>query len=178
MHDAPLTIADFSAADLTAHLADLSRLLVSVVAAGASINFVLPYGEADAARFWEKKVLPRLEEGGIIMLVARQGDAIVGSVQLVIDTPPNQPHRADVAKLIVDPACRRQGIARRLMEALEARALAERRTLITLDTRTGDAAEPLYAGLGYTTVGTIPGYARDPFGSDRLDATTIMYKAL
>jgi ribosomal protein S18 acetylase RimI-like enzyme len=98
-------------------------------------------------------------------------------VQLSTDTPPNQLHRAEVTKLLIHPDFRRRGIARALMEELE--GLAERlgRSLITLDTRTGDSAEPLYASMGYVTAGVIPGYCRDAF-VDRLDATTIMYKAL
>jgi ribosomal protein S18 acetylase RimI-like enzyme len=98
-------------------------------------------------------------------------------VQLSTDTPPNQPHRAEVTKLLVHPDFRRRGIARALMAELEVRAAALKRTLITLDTRTGDSAEPLYASMGYKTVGTIPDFCVDPFG-ERLYPTTIMYKTL
>jgi hypothetical protein len=98
-------------------------------------------------------------------------------VQLDYNTPPNQPHRAEVTKLMVHPEARRGGIARALMAALEHRATALGRSLITLDTRTGDMAEPLYTSLGYQTVGVIPGYCRDTI-EDRYDPTTIMYKTL
>jgi ribosomal protein S18 acetylase RimI-like enzyme len=98
-------------------------------------------------------------------------------VQLDFDTPPNQPHRAEVRKLLVRPDFRRQGIGRTLMAEVEKRAAELKRNLLTLDTRTGDSAEPLYASLGYRTVGIIPGYCLDPFNT-KLDSTTVMYKAL
>jgi ribosomal protein S18 acetylase RimI-like enzyme len=92
--------------------------------------------------------------------------------------PANQPHRAEVSKLLVHPEYRRRGLARRMMLELEGRAGKFRKTLLTLDTRTGDAAEPLYASLGFQTTGIIPGYCLDPDATGRLDATTIMYKQL
>jgi ribosomal protein S18 acetylase RimI-like enzyme len=112
-----------------------------------------------------------------LLLVARQGNRIAGSVQLDSDTPPNQPHRAEVRKLLVHPDFRRHGLARALMAEVERLAGRLGRSLITLDTRTGDKAEPLYASLGYKTAGIIPGYCLNPF-EDRLDSTTVMYKAL
>jgi GNAT superfamily N-acetyltransferase len=90
---------------------------------------------------------------------------------------PNQPHRAEVKKLLVHPDARRRGIARALMLALEDVAAAEGRTLLTLDTRTGDSAEPLYLSLGYHAAGVIPRYARGPH-SPELESTTFLYKEL
>ena len=111
------------------------------------------------------------------LFAAERDGRIVGTVQLDRDTPPNGRHRAEVTKLLVHPDHRRQGIGGALMDALEARALEQGRTLLTLDTRSGDAAEPLYRGRGYLAVGQIPDYCRDPF--DRgLDPTTILYKRL
>ncbi len=170
-------IAIVSADDLARHVAELGALLHACVHDGASVGFVLPYQAAEAEAFWRKKVLPALRDGPRVLWVARAGGKIVGTVQLGYDTMPNQAHRADVSKLLVHPEFRRRGIARALMAALERRALELGRSLLTLDTRTGDAAEPLYASLGYRTAGVIPGYCRDPF-ADRLDATTIMYKVL
>ena len=144
---------------------------------GASINFILPFSEAQAENFWTRKVRAPLRAGTLLVLVARRNGRIVGSVQLDHDTPPNQPHRAEVRKLLVHPSCRRMGIARALMADLESRAPKLGRTLLNLDTRTGDKAEPLYTSLGYITVGTIPEFCRDTI-VDRLDATTIMYKKL
>lgn len=178
MHlDLETTISIFSADELARHVGELGELLQACVHAGASIGFVLPFGPNEAEAFWTGSVLPALRNGGRLLLVARRGDSIAGTVQLDYDTPPNQPHRAEVRKLMVSPDCRRQGIARILMSELERLARGLGRSLLTLDTRTGDMAEPLYAALGYVTVGGIPGYCRDAAGP-RLDATTIMYKTL
>lgn len=166
-----------SADEMAARISELGALLQACVHAGASINFVLPFDTADAEAFWREIVVPAVAAGGRIVLVAERDGHIVGSVQLGIDTPPNQPHRAEVAKLMVHPDMRRRGIARSLMAAIEQEARRCGRSLLTLDTRTGDSAGPLYAALGYQTVGVIPGYCRDPF-VDRLDSTTIMFKPL
>ncbi len=156
---------------------ELASLMHACVHAGASINFVMPFPMVESLAFWQRKVRPALEDGTRVLLAARTGGRIAGSVQLDCDTPPNQPHRAEIAKLMVHPDFRRRGIARALMEEIEAIALRRGRSLITLDTRTGDPAEPLYASLGYKTAGIIPGYCRDTF-EDRFDATTIMHKDL
>lgn len=173
-----VAISTFSAEDISHHLGELGALLHACVHDGASIGFVLPYAQSEAEAFWRDKVLPGVGAGMRIMLVAHKDGRIAGTVQLGCDTMPNQPHRADVNKLMVHPDFRRQGIAQLLMREVEGRARELGRSLLTLDTRTGDSAEPLYTALGYQMVGTIPAYARDPFGSDRLDATTVMYKLL
>ena len=170
-------ITSLAAEDLDRDLPALAALLHACVHAGASINFVLPFSQSDSRAFWRDKVVPAVRAGKRIVLVAHDSGRIAGSVQLDTDTPPNQPHRAEVSKLMVHPDHRRRGIARALMAALEDLARRRRRGLITLDTRTGDFAEPLYASMGYRTAGIIPGYCRDTV-EDRLDATTIMYKAL
>ncbi|WNC91813.1 GNAT family N-acetyltransferase [Paraburkholderia sp. FT54] len=171
------TITSFSADDLVRHLPELGALLRACVHDGASVGFVMPCGVGESEAFWRGKVLSSLRAGGLVLLVARRGEAIAGTVQLDYDTMPNQRHRAEVRKLLVHPGLRRQGIARALMTELERRAHALQRSLLTLDTRTGDHAEPLYTGLGYRTAGVIPGYARGTH-SQEYDATTIMYKAL
>lgn len=158
-------------------LGQLADLLRACVHAGASVGYILPFGPEEAARFWREGVFPALDVGRRLVLVTREGDRISGAVQLDIDTPPNQPHRAEAKKLLVHPDFRRRGLARALMVELERQAKALGRSLITLDTRTGDVAEPLYASLGYATAGTIPGYCLDP-SRGAFDATTIMYKAL
>jgi GNAT superfamily N-acetyltransferase len=111
------------------------------------------------------------------VIVARLHGRIVGTVQVDLATPPNQQHRAEVLKLLVHPLARRRGIARALMIAIELIARAEGRTLLTLDTWTGRAAELLYLSLGYVAAGVIPRYARASLTPD-LEPTTIMYKHL
>lgn len=171
------TISIFSVDDIANRIRELGALLHACVHDGASIGFVRPYSEDDSETFWRQKVVPAVRDGTLVMLVAKKGGRIAGAVQLDHGTPPNQPHRAEARKLLVHPDFRRQGIARALMIEVERRAGQLGRSLITLDTRTGDKAEPLYASLGYRTAGIIPGYCVDAING-RLDATTIMYKNL
>lgn len=177
MGNAHTTISIVSADEAARTVRELGALMHACVHAGASINFVLPFAVAESEGYWRNKVLPPVHDGTRALLIAYSSGRLAGSVQLDYDTPPNQPHRAEVAKLMVHPDFRRQGIARALMADLERLASRMGRSLITLDTRTGDSAEPLYRSLGYRTAGVIPGYCRDPF-EDRLDSTTIMYKTL
>lgn len=158
-------------------LGNLAELLHACVKAGAGISFIEPFRASDSSAFWYNKVLPGVQKATRVLLVARVGNRIAGSVQLDCDTPPNQAHRAEVCKLIVHPDFRRLGIARGLMMELENHARQRHRTLLTLDTRTGDKAEPLYLSLGYIKVGVIPHFAKDVI-EDRFDSTTIMYKLL
>ena len=162
---------------LHADLRMLAEMLHATIEAGASIGFVQPFSIADAHTFWRDSVLPELRKGRRRMLLAREGETIVGTVQLVPAVPANQRHRADVIKLMVHPRARRRSIARALMNAVEQLARAEGRTLLTLDTRTGDTAEPLYRSLGYLTVGVIPRYSRAA-DSPLLEAATFLYKEL
>lgn len=172
------TLSFFSADEIEARIGEFGALLHACVHAGASVGFVLPFTPEAGEAFWLRKVAPSVRTGGLALLVAEREGRIAGAVQLDHDTPPNQPHRAEVRKLLVHPDFRRQGIARTLMLELEQRARDLGRSLLTLDTRTGDMAEPLYASLGYRTAGIIPGFCRDTLLADRLDPTTIMYKAL
>ena len=165
------------AASLDEEIAMLGDVLHAVVHIGAGVSFILPFSVDEGRAFWVAKVLPGVRAGTRRVLVARIGSRIVGTVQIDLATPPNQRHRAEVAKLLVHPDARRHGIARRLMVALEAVALSEGRTLLTLDTWTGSHAEQLYRSLGYTTVGVIPRFARGST-TPGLEPTTIMYKEL
>ncbi|ADZ71853.1 GNAT family N-acetyltransferase [Polymorphum gilvum] len=171
------SLSRLTADALEASVDDLGTLLHACVLAGASVGFVLPFPPEAAAAFWRTKVLPGVARGGTVLLVAREAGRLVGTVQLDADTPANQPHRAEVRKLLVHPDARRRGLARTLMAAIEAEARALGRSLLTLDTRTGDAAEPLYASMGYSTAGVIPGYCLD-VDRTHLDATTVMYKGI
>jgi len=121
--------------------------------------------------------LPQVRAATRRVVVARRGDRIVGTVQLDLEMPPNQQHRAAVAKLLVHPAARRRGIGRALMFALEEIARSERKTLLTLDTVSGSNAELLYRSLDFIAAGVIPRYARGAL-TPELEGTTIMYKEL
>lgn len=174
---AAICITEVSAADLEARLDEYTDLLHACVLDGASVNFILPYSRGEAESFWRKKVLGPMTAGGLVVFAAEVDGRVVGSVQLDSDTPPNQAHRVEARKLLVHPAHRRRGHARALMAVLERRAQAMGRTLITLDTRTGDKAEPLYLSLGYVVAGRIPNFCRDTI-VDQMHPTTIMYKQL
>ncbi|HEY7447925.1 MAG TPA: GNAT family N-acetyltransferase [Vicinamibacterales bacterium] len=163
--------------DLECDLDMLADVLREVVYSGAGVSFIVPFSLDEARAFWVDKVLPGVRAKTRRVVVARCGSRIVGTVQLDLATPPNQRHRADVAKLLVHPIARRRGIARALMVALEAIAQTEARTLLTLDTWTGGHAESLYRSLGYVSVGVIPRFARGSTTSE-LEPTTIMYKEL
>lgn len=153
----------------------LADLLIDAVQGGASVSFLAPLARTEAEAFW-RDVARGVGEGNRILLCAFDGDALIGTAQLFLSTPPNQPHRAEVAKVLVLQRARRRGIARLLMNALEREARARGRTLLTLDTVTGSAGERLYASLGYSRVGEIPAYALLPDGSPV--ATSIFYKQL
>ena len=175
MAGADIQIRSISAEDFDSILDGLTDLLNACVRDGASVNFIHPHSLSDSRAFWEETVRPALLAGHRALLVVWAGERLAGSVQLSEALQPNQAHRAEITKLLVDPAFRRRGIARILMKALEREAVARKRWLITLDTRTGDAAEPLYLSLGYQVAGVIPNYSRDPF-KDTWDATTFLYK--
>lgn len=158
-------------------IAMLGEVLRACVHAGASVSFILPFSQEDGNAFWRTKVFPAVQSGLCRVVVARREGKIVGTVQLDLATPPNQPHRAEVRKLLVHPGARRQGIARGLMLAIEEEARDAGRDLLTLDTTTGGFAESLYRSLGYVTVGVIPRYSLK-VDSPELDPTTVMYKNL
>ena len=155
----------------------LGTLLHDCVHTGAHVSFVLPFSHDDAAAFWRDKVFPSVDAGTSSVLVARNNrDRIIGTVQLDLAMPPNQPHRGEIKKLLVHPLERRGGIARALMVGIEDEARAAQRTLLTLDTAS-PAAEQLYSSLGYTRVGVIPRFSVHP-ETRELEGTTVMYKEL
>lgn len=158
-----------------AALPELVALLEDAVQGGASIGFLMPLADGELERYWDG-VAAGVEAGTKVLLVARQGGRIVGSVQVAPEPRANGSHRAEIQKLIVHRAVRRQGIARDLMLAAEAAARAAARLLLVLDTRTGDHAERLYRRLGYQLAGVIPHYARSTEGV--LEGSAFMYKEL
>lgn len=154
----------------------LAEVLLDCVAGGASVGFMAPLGAERARSFW-RKVADGVQAGERVLLVAEDAEGqVVGTVQLILSLPDNQPHRADVAKMLVHRRARRQGVAARLLQALEAQARAEGKTVLVLDTVTGGDAERLYAREGWQRVGEVPNYALYPDG--RPCGTTFFYKAL
>jgi acetyltransferase len=156
-------------------LSQLIHLLQDSVASGASVGFLPPLSTEDAQHYWST-VFQEVAGGSCVLLVACEGDRIVGSVQLALAMKPNARHRAEVQKLFVLSSQRRRGIGRALMQAVERVAHSSKRTLLVLDTRQGDNAEQLYRTLGYCEVGVIPAYARS--ANETLDSTVIFYKTL
>jgi GNAT superfamily N-acetyltransferase len=155
----------------------LADVLLDCVEGGASVGFMHPLPRAKALAFWQN-VLAGAARGERIVLVAEdvESGAIVGTVQVVLAMPENQPHRADVAKMQVHRSARRRGVGAALMRAAEAAAREAGRTLLVLDTVTGGDAERLYARLGWQRCGEIPGYALWPRGG--LCSTTVFYRVL
>ena len=157
-----------------ANVRGLAELLIDCVAGGASVSFMHPLPLAKAVDFW-RGVAAAVAEGKRALLVARDATGIAGTVQLILEQPENQPHRADLAKMLVHRRARRRGLGAALLRAAE--HLAERRgkSLLVLDTASGDA-ERLYAKLGWQRCGVIPGYALWPQGG--LCDTTYFYRTL
>lgn len=158
-----------------ADLRALALLLIDAVDSGAAVSFLPPLPVDRAQEWWRKTV--STSPPGAIILVARDADGIVGTVQLQPAWAPNQPHRADVVKLLVHRRGRRAGLGRRLMESIEQAAREAGFGLLTLDAKAGGAAEALYRRLGWTVAGTIPRFALDTDGSTPHD-TVIFYKQL
>jgi GNAT superfamily N-acetyltransferase len=170
-----IQIRQLTAEDGGQHVRALAEVLLDCVEGGASVSFMASLSKAEAESFFEK-VVEGVERGDRILLAAFLDSKLVGTVQIVFATPPNQPHRADVAKLLVARPARGQGIAALLMQSLEEASRRAGKTLLVLDTVTGDLAERLYTRLGWTRVGVIPNYALYPDG--RPCDTTVFWKQL
>jgi GNAT superfamily N-acetyltransferase len=153
----------------------LATVLIDCVEGGASVSFMLPLTREHARAFWQK-VADGVARGERALLVAEDAAGICGTVQLILDLPDNQPHRADLAKMLVHRRARRLGLGAALMRGAEAMARECGRTLLVLDTVTGGDAERLYARLGWTRVGEIPRYALMPDGP--YCSTTVFYRDL
>jgi GNAT superfamily N-acetyltransferase len=156
--------------------AALSEILIDCVEGGASVSFMLPIGREKAECFW-RDVADGVAKGERALLVAedRTTAKLVGTVQVILAQPENQPHRADIAKMLVQRRSRRCGIGALLMQAAEEAARQAGKTILVLDTASGDA-ERLYERMGWTRVGVIPGYALWPNGGPC--PTTFYYKSL
>lgn len=173
MTDAGIEIRRLQGPALQDQLDGLAAVLHDVVDGGASVSYMHPFTHDDARDAFAAFAAD-VDAGGRLLLAAFDGDRLVGTVQVVHAWPPNQPHRADVAKLLVHRSARRRGVAQLLMERAEEEARAEGKTVLVLDTVTGDAAESLYTKLGWTRVGVIPDFALYPDG--RYCDTTVFWK--
>lgn len=151
----------------------LADMIVEAVANGASVSFMHPLAREDALAFWTRS-LAAAEAGRRVVLGAMEKGELAGTVTLDLDTPPNQPHRADIAKMITRLESRGRGIARALMREAERIAIEQGRSLLTLDSATKDGAGPFYEKIGFTRVGIIPDYALTPDGD--LCGTIIYFK--
>ncbi len=153
----------------------LADILAACVDGGASVSFLAPLA-LDQARAFMRDAARQAAAGKCILLAAWSRGVLAGTVRVQLDTPQNQPHRAEICKMLVHPDARRQGLARKLMLAAEEAAAATGRTLLTLDTLSGGAGERLYRRLGWIEVGVIPGYSVDAAG--RPEPTTLFYKRI
>ncbi len=170
-----IQVRQLNAEEATPFLNDLACVLIDCVQGGASVHFMPPLAESIAIAFFEK-VLEDVRQGNRVLLAAFNDAKLIGTVQVIIGMPPNQPHRAEVAKLLVHRAARHQGVGALLMEHAEHVSRLNGKTLLVLDTATGESAERLYRRLGWTAVGTIPNFALLPNG--KLCGTTIFWKQL
>ena len=172
-----VTLCQLGHSDLRTQLTDFAQLLAACVEAGASIGFVAPFTLEQAQAFWTG-ISDKVEAGDRLIWSARDAASgeLLGTVQLIIGLPDNQPHRGDVAKLMVSPSARRRGVARLLMQALEEEARVRGLRTLVLDTVTGSPADSLYRQLGWIEVGAVPDYALFPDGTPC--ATTFFYRAL
>ncbi len=170
-----IAIERLDAAGSELALAELKELLRDSVDGGASVGFLPPLGDGEAARYWAG-VIADVAGGRRVLLLARDEERVVGTAQLELMAKPNASHRAEVQKVLVHSTARRRGVGAALMAAVEAAARSAGRSLLVLDTVAGDDGERLYRRVGYTEAGRIPAYARN--GGGGLDPTVIFYKLL
>jgi len=158
-----------------AELDALAQVLVDCVEGGASVSFMHPLSHDRALAFWQR-IAQDVRDGKRALIVAEDDAGICGTVQLVLDVPENQPHRAELVKMLVHRRARRHGLGATLMRAAESTARECGRTLLVLDTVTDSAGERLYTRLGWQRLGVVPNYALMPDGAP-CDAT-FFYRAL
>ncbi|HEY8383161.1 MAG TPA: GNAT family N-acetyltransferase [Microvirga sp.] len=171
-----ITVSPLTPAEARETIPALTAVLIDCVEGGASVSFMAPMTEAKATAFWSE-VAQGVAAGERILLAARDEDGtVVGTVQVVLKQPENQPHRADIAKMLVHRRARRRGIGAALMRAAEEAAIGAGKTVLVLDTVTGSDGERLYTRAGWSRVGVIPNYALWPQGG--LCDTTYFYKQL
>jgi GNAT superfamily N-acetyltransferase len=157
----PYTVRPLTAVS-EAQMRELALVLIDCVEGGASVSFMHPLSPAKALEFW-RGIAREVETGARALLIAEDASGIIGTVQVALAQPENQPHRADISKMLVHRRARRLGTGAALMRAAEEAAQHAGKSLLVLDTASDDA-ERLYQRLGWTLVGTVPDYALWPRG--------------
>lgn len=170
------SVRPLHADEIRARIDELCDVLENCVQGGASVSFMLPFGREKSRLFWQGVAESVARDERVVLVDENAEGQINGTVQLIVDQPENQPHRADVAKLLVHERARRQGIAGKLMAGLETIARDHGKTVLVLDTSTGSGAETFYTRCGWQKVGEIPRYALMPDGA--MTATSVFYKFL
>ncbi|SDI28398.1 GNAT family N-acetyltransferase [Nonomuraea jiangxiensis] len=169
------TIARLSAADFGDSVEDLAALLVDAVDSGASVGFVTPFGQAEAAAWWRAQA-PAVADGSLMVWVSRDGSGLQATISLALAAKPNARHRGEIVKLMVHRDFRGRGLSRALLATAEHAALAAGADLLLLDTETGSTAEHVYLTGGWTRYGIVPDYAGSPDGT--LRDCSFFYKRL
>jgi GNAT superfamily N-acetyltransferase len=171
-----IEICRATAAQAAAWVEDLADVLIDCVQGGASVGFMLPMDRAKALRLWQTVAEAVAHHERALFVACDLQGRPVGTVQMIMSLPENQPHRADVAKMLVHRKARRRGIARALLSVLDDEARKEGKTVLVLDTVTGGDAQRLYEAAGWRSVGEVPNYALMPNGD--FCGTTFYYKRL
>lgn len=161
---APIIVRSVTALEMVGILPELVELFTETVNSGSPLGFLAPVTHTTTRSYWVS-LIPELEAGSRLLLIAFDGDTVVGSGQLALSQRHNSPHRAELQKLFVGLASRGRGIGRTLMDALHAAARQHGRTLILLSTRHQEPAEKFYKSLGYVEVGVVPGWTIDRAGN-------------
>lgn len=171
-----ITVRRVGAGEAAACIEPLADVLIDCVEGGASVSFMLPLPREKAVKFW-RGVADGVARGERVLLIAQDGQGqILGTVQIILSMPDNQPHRGDVAKMLVHRKARRRGVAQRLLAALDDAAREAGKSVLVLDTVTGGDAERLYQRAGWQRAGVVPKYALMPDGA--FCGTTFFYKHL
>ena len=173
---AKFTVRRVDAGEAAACVEALADVLIDCVEGGASVSFMLPLSRAKALAFWRHVADGVARDERALLVAEDDSGQIIGTAQLILSLPDNQPHRADVAKMLVHRKARRQGVAQRLMALVDDTARTEGRSVLVLDTVSGSNAERLYERAGWQRVGSVPKYALMPDGA--LCGTTFFYKHL
>ena len=170
-----ISVRPLPAPEAEARIGELAAILVDAVAKGSSVNFLAGFDQAGGVAFWRGQLAGIIDDSRIL-LVADDGDTIIGTIVLTLAPQPNAPHRAEIGKMLVHSIARRRGLGRRLLTAAEDTARSLGRTLLLLDTETDSAGDRLYRSCGWTLLGIVPGHALKPDG--RPAPTTFFYKQL